>query len=115
MLRIILILMVLFGIIAGLHQAAVPGYTCARLDALHAKEHAGHPHDSQKPCDPAHDRKCPVDHHNLRSCCHGMPLAEPGDLVVRLNVPWSQLSRFRADSDRLPDGPCLSEDVPPLI
>ena len=114
-LRWIFTWLVLLGVLASLHARASAADPCEVLVAMHEQEHSGHHHDPEEPCDPSHDQHCPLEHHQHSGCCHAMPLADAAGLFVGLTAPVHSLSRHLPECEVAPDGPCLSEDEPPLI
>ncbi|RPJ35182.1 MAG: hypothetical protein EHM17_03715 [Verrucomicrobiaceae bacterium] len=113
--RWILTCLLLLGLCAGLQGRALAADPCEVLAAMHEHGESDHHHDPGKPCDPEHDKNCPLDHHGHSCFCHAMPLADVGDPLVRLRVPCLSIGRLRHERETAPDGPFLSEDKPPLI
>ena len=113
--RLLFTWLLMFGVFAGICERALAADPCETLLKMHAQEHSDHHHDPSQPCDPSHDEKCPLDHHQQCHCGHSMPLADASDLLAGLAAPACSLSRFRPEGEVAPEGPCLSEDEPPLI
>lgn len=113
MMRWMLTWLLLLGVCAGLQARAFATDPCDVISSMNG--HSDHHHESGKPCDPEHDKQCPQDHHDHGCFCHGMPLVDASDQVLRLCAPSRSLSRLCHERETAPDGPFLSEDKPPLI
>lgn len=111
--RWLLTCLVMLGVCAGLQARVIAADPCDVISSM--QEHSEHHHDHGKPCDPAHDKHCPLDHHDHGCFCHGMPLVDASDHAIRLNNTCRSLSRLPHARETAPDGPFLSEDKPPLI
>lgn len=114
-LKIILVLSVLIG----MHSRLFAADPCDVIAAMHEHGHYHHhDHDHPDPCD-SHDQQCPPDHHHHHhgaGCfCIGMPMIDQRDHKIQLLAPCFSLSRMKNERENIPDGPCLSEDKPPLI
>jgi hypothetical protein len=112
--RHLLTWLILLGVLAGLQSRVCAADPCDVIEKMHAQEHSGHDHDPGKPCDPSHDKDCPLEHHSHGCLCHAMPLVPASD-PISLQVPCRSLARLAHDGENPPDGPFLSEDKPPLI
>jgi hypothetical protein len=74
-------------------------------------EHGGCP-----PGDQDHDDHCPADHHQHHGICgHSTPCVAADIALIRLDLPASSSLWLRHERDQVPDGPCLEEDIPPII
>lgn len=113
--RMLFKLLVALGVLLGLQSSAFAGDPCEVLLAMHAQEHSDHHHDSEKPCDPSHDKHCPVEHHRLGgNCCHSMPLADEIAKPARVGALGFSLSPIRFESETAPEPPFVELDKPPL-
>ena len=113
--RLLYTWLVALGVLAGFCGRVIAADPCAVMLAMHAQEHSGHHHDPEKPCDPSHDRKCPVEHHQQGNCCHAMPLAAVIHASAQAGGLGFSLAPVRSDAVVLPEGPYSELDKPPLI
>ncbi len=102
------------GILAGLQGRVLGADPCEVMAAMHEQEHSGHHHEPGKPCDPSHDKNCPLDHHHHGACAHAMPMAAEPQRHTRAAFDFS-LSPIRRESERAPEAPFAELDKPPLI
>lgn len=112
--RNVLTWLLFFGMIAGLQLRVLGADPCESVAAAHSMMHAGHHHDPGKPCDPSHEKHCPLEHENA-ACSHVMPLADLTDLekgAPMFHVTHSPIAR---EICRAPDEPVAELDKPPLI
>jgi hypothetical protein len=83
---------------------------------MHEKTHPGHDHEEHLPCDPLHDKNCPIEHHHhCGTACHVTPMISENDIKCR--APWSPTKDQRPlqESDLMPEDPYLSSEKPPII
>jgi hypothetical protein len=105
----------LLGLFAGSYGNVLAADPCDMLVSMHIQEHSGHDHDPEKPCDPSHDRNCPLEHHQHGSCCHTMPLAAEELASSRIGGNVFSLTPVCTESQSPPDGPFAELNKPPLI
>jgi hypothetical protein len=115
LMRLLFTWLVAFGVLVGLQERVFATDPCGMLLAMHAEEHSGHHHDTESPCDPAHDKNCPVEHHQHCACVHSMPIAENHSEFARLGCSAFSMAPIRSEADVPPDGPFTELDKPPLI
>ena len=115
LMRLLFTWLVAFGVLVGLHGRAIAADPCAMLIAMHAEEHAGHDHDTESPCDPSHDKNCPLEHHQHCSCVDSMPIADCRSEFSRLECSLFSMAPIRSESELIPEGPYADLDKPPLI
>ncbi len=113
--RFVITWLVLLGVLAGIPGNVLATDPCDGLVAMHMKEHDGHDHDPAQPCDPSHDQKCPLEHHQHDACCHPMPLVAEEHAPTNLGGFSFSLMPVRSESQRPTDGPFADLDKPPLI
>ena len=113
--RLLFTWLLAFGVLVGLQGRAFAADPCDVLLAMHAEEHSGHHHDPGTPCDPSHDKHCPVEHHQHGACLHSMPMAMDNDSCARLGCSSFSMAPIRSESELVPDGPFSDLDKPPLI
>lgn len=108
--------MLLIGFLTGLQTRVLGADPCKVLASMHETGHPGQCHEDHVPCDPAHDEKCPAEHHHHHNACgHALPMSAELEMVCRLGMPASSLLTVLPESEPIPDGPYLSSDRPPLI
>lgn len=112
--RSLLSWLLFLGVFAGLQLRVLGADPCEAVIAAHALAHAGHHHDPGKPCDPSHEKHCPLDHENV-ACSHAMPMADLIDLHERPPHFRVTLSPILRESCRAPESPVAEMDKPPLI
>jgi hypothetical protein len=106
--------LLLIGMVAGLQLPVLGADPCESVAKAHAMAHEGHDHDPGKPCDPKHEKHCPLGHDNT-ACTHAMPIAdtmEDREDSLELLVTLSLIS---LESLRAPEAPVRELDKPPLI
>jgi hypothetical protein len=113
--RLLFTWIVAFGVLAGFCGRALAADPCAVILAMHAQEHSEHHHDPKQPCDPSHDQKCPVEHHQQGHCGHAMPLAAEVQAPVQAGGFRFSLAPVRSEALVLPEEPYAELDKPPLI
>jgi hypothetical protein len=104
------------SLLFGLYARVLAQDPCEVSAKLHAdgKCHVeGH---ECPPGDPDHDGQCPAEHHSHHGICgHSTPYLVAEIAFVGLNLPCSTDLWLRHEGDEVPDGPCLEEDIPPII
>lgn len=115
LMRLLFTWLVVFGVLAGFCGRALAADPCAVILAMHAQEHSGHHHDPEQPCDPSHDQKCPVEHHQQGQCGHTMPLAADIHGSSQVGGFGFSLALVRSEAVVLPEEPVSELDKPPLI
>lgn len=115
LMRILFTWLAVLGVFAGMLGTASAADPCDVLLAMHGEEHADHQHEPGKPCDPVHDKQCPLEHHQHCSCSHAMPMAAELLAPVKLGVHDFSLSPIRGEAELPHDGPVMALDKPPLI
>lgn len=113
--RVILTWLLVFGVLAGLHGRVLGADPCEVIASMHEAEHAGHSHVPGKSCDPSHDQKCPLEHHNQGSCSHCMPMATDPHHPARIGAIAFSLLLLSAEGQSPPEAPYAELDKPPLI
>ena len=112
--RNVLTWLLFLGVIAGLQLRVLGADPCDSITAAHAIEHAEHAHDSSKPCDPSHEKHCPLGHENA-ACNHSMPLVDPTCHQKGAPAFHVTLSPIPSESCLAHDAPVAELDKPPLI
>lgn len=122
--RIVLTWLLFLGMIAGLQVRVLEVDPC-ELVAHHEHEHdyghAYHPVSECDapviPCDPDHEDHCPPEHHHHHHGCYcpSQPLISTGDALPRLGCMSVTRSRLCHENERIPEGPVLGMDKPPLV
>ncbi|MFT3991874.1 MAG: hypothetical protein QM680_10745 [Luteolibacter sp.] len=105
--RFFLLALMLLGLLTGGSVRAaectdnIPATDCCQSHG----DHKGHPED-----------QCPEGHHHHQACCHTAPsfFAEENHELSLPLTGYRELS-FRPQSDRVPEGPFLNSEKPPLI
>ncbi len=112
--RNLFIWLLALGIIAGLHARVLAEDPCEIMAECHEHSHDAPCHGD--PCDSDHDGKCPAEHHHHQGCvCPVMPLIPNTDSQMQLGCASSTLSRRIEQRRRIPEGPVLGMDKPPLV
>lgn len=107
------------GVFAGLHARVLASDPCETLARshhhCHGEENDSHPC-HEEPGDSDHDKQCPAEHHHHHGCvCPVMPLIPNSEPQVRLGCHSSRLGRCVEERQRIPEGPVLGMDKPPLV
>lgn len=112
--RSLLSWLLLIGMIAGLQLPVIGADPCDSVAKAHARAHEGHEHAPGKPCDPSHEKHCPLGHENA-ACSHAMPIVDATD--HREDSPDFLVTRspISLESWRAPEAPIRELDKPPLI
>lgn len=114
--RNLFIWLLALGIIAGLNARALAEDPCETLAECHDHHHHDDHQHHESPCDSGQDGKCPADHHHHHGCvCPVMPLIPNIDQSVRLGCSSFRLARWVEQKQRIPEGPFLGMDKPPLV
>ena len=112
--RSLLSWLLLIGMIAGLQLPVLGADPCDAVAKAHAVAHEGHDHDSGKPCDPKHEKHCPLGHDNT-ACTHVMPIMDATEHREDSPEFLVTLSLISLECWLVPEAPARELDKPPLI
>lgn len=110
--------LLIFSLLAGLHVRAVTLDHSDMEICSHSPASCCHEGvDLHVPAVPGeHDHECPADHHHDSCCCsHALTLACEFDDACTLMPSKSSLFGMRHQSVKIPNGPFLISEKPPLI
>jgi hypothetical protein len=108
--------LILCSFLLGLQARLFAHDPCEVMAKLHAAGQCQVDHGECPAGGSDHDGQCPADHHHHHGICgHATPYPADETAALRLNLPCSSSLRLRHEGDEIPDGPCLEEDIPPII